>query len=178
MMKKHNLRFGLLSSLLALLLIGGCLLITGTLVIDLWIEKSEIHGTSDFNSFKVDMSRDGTWNEHRNDMKSIDNVGFRLWITNTGGEDITGELYASTDSTLTDTTEVRDNATLIFGGASFPPGSSYIDWPTSLKYVHNLPAIRTFLTGGVFTVYGLTTTAPFNMVIDSAEVIVTVTVGS
>jgi hypothetical protein len=148
------------------------------LVIDLWIDNSEISSHTDFNSFKVDMTKEDSWNKHKDDIKNIDNVGFRLWVTNSGGSNISGELYASTDSTLADTAEVRANATLIFAGPAFSPGASYIDWPTSLKYVHNLAALRTLLQGGAFTVYGLTATLPFNMVIDSAEVIVTVTVGS
>ncbi len=178
MMKKQILRFGLLSSLLALQIIGGCLLITGTLVIDLWIDNTEISSQNDFNSFKVNMTKEDTWNKHKDDIKYIDNVGFRLWVTNSGGSNITGELYASTDSTLADTAAVRAGATLVFSGPAFTPGANYVDWPTSLKYIHNLPTLRTLLQGGVFTVYGLTTTAPFNMVIDSAEVIVTVTTGS
>jgi hypothetical protein len=178
MITKQFIRVSLLSALLVLYLAGGCLLITGTYVINFFISNVDVHGSSDLSYFSVDLTQNKTWKDHKDKIKNIDNVGFRLWVTNNGTSVATGELFATTNSTIyTDTTDVRQNATQVFGGLVLPPGKTYVDWPTSLKYIMNLPTMRIYVEGGTFTVYALTSTLPFNITIDSAEVIVTATAG-
>jgi hypothetical protein len=178
MMKNKILWFTLLSALLATILAIGCAsLITGTFVIDIWIGHSEINSDhEDFDYYTVDMTSNEDWNNHKDDIKRIENVGFQLWITNDGLSTVSGEMYATADTTIyADTTEVKDNATLIFSGLNLAPGKTYVDWATSLGYIKNLSTIRSLVQGGKFTVYGMTTTLPYNVTIDSARVIVTLT---
>jgi hypothetical protein len=176
MMRKIKI-FGLLSALLAMVIAAGCSVVTGTFIISIKIDSYDINeDKEDFAYFSVDLSQEEDWNKHKDDIKNIDNVGFQLWFNNTGDETVTGEIYASTmDTVYNDTAAVKGNATLIFSGLEIPPGVSYVDWPTSLGYIHNLPTLRRIVETGLFTGYALTTTLPFTVTLDSATVIITLT---
>ena len=178
MIRKMKL-YVLLSALLAIFAISGCLLLTGTFVIDLKIDRTEVTPGSQFQYFEADLSKEQVWKDHKDDIKYVDNIGFQLWVTNNGSSPVTGELFASNlDTVYTDTAGIRDNAIPIFSGLILPAGKTYVDWPTSLIYIKNLPSMRKLVEGGKFKVYALTTTLPFDITIDSATVIVTITAGS
>jgi len=171
--------YALLSVLMATFVISGCLILTGTFVIDLKIDRTEVATGSEFRYFDADLSKEQAWNDHKDNIKYVDNVGFQLWVTNNGSSPVTGELFASNlDTVYTDTTGVRENAIPILSGLILPAGKTYVDWPTSLRYVTNVPSMRRMVEGGKFKVYALTSTLPFNITIDSATVIVTITAGS
>jgi hypothetical protein len=168
--------FGLLSALLAIFIVAGCSVITGTFVISIKIGTYDIVGEDDFDYFTVDLSEEEDWNKHKDDIKDIDNVGFQLWLDNAGESTVTGEIYASSlDTIYHDRPAVWGNATLIFTGLEIPPGKSYVDWQTSLLYIRNLPVLKKIVESGKFTGYALTTTMPYNVTLDSATVIITVT---
>jgi len=175
-----NKMLGLLSALLILTIFYGCgSLIVGTFVISLDIKGGDIVTSADLSKFYVDLTKESEWNDHKDEIKYIDNVGFQLWVTNNGDDAVTGQLFASTDSSFADTTEVRDSAILILDGLILPPGvQTYVDWPSSLTYLREVDKIKKLVEGGKFAVYALTTTLPFDITVDSATVIVTVTAGS
>lgn len=150
------------------------------MVIDFFVGHSEISTGDDngFQYFYLDLSEDEDWNDHQDKIKSIDNIGFQLWVTNNGASETTGQLFISASgTTYADTAEVRDSATLVLDGLILPPGPTYVDWPTSLNYLQNISTLKEIVKGGHFHGYALTTTLPFNITVDSARVIVTVTVG-
>ncbi len=169
----------LLSALLVLSVFCGCEgLIVGTFVISLDIDGGDIVTQDDFSKFYVDLTTESEWNDHKDEIKDIDNVGFQLWVTNSGATAVTGQLFASTDSSYADTAAVRDSATLVLDGLTLPPGATYVDWPSSLTYLREVDKLKQLVEGGTFAIYALTTTLPFTITVDSATVIVTVTAGS
>lgn len=169
----------LLSALLMLSVFYGCEgLIVGTFVISIDIKGGDIVTKDDFTKFYVDLTKESEWNDHKDEIKYIDNVGFQLWVTNNGPMAVTGQLFASTDSSYADTATVRDSATLVLDGLTLPPGATYVDWPSSLTYLCEVDKLKNLVKGGKFAVYALTTTLPFTITVDSATVIVTVTAGS
>jgi hypothetical protein len=178
MIRKIKL-FVILSALMATFAISGCLLLTGTFIIDLKVDGTEVNTGSNFQYFEADLSKEQVWKDHKDNIKYIDNIGFQLWVTNNDASPVTGQLFASAlDTIYTDTASVRDNAILILSDLILPAGKTYVDWPTSLKYIRNLPSMRKIVEGGKFKIYGLITTLPFNITIDSATVVVTITAGS
>ena len=174
------MKFVLLPVLLTILVIGGCNLVTGTFVIDLEIDHSEIQSHGTFEHFAVNLDNNDTWNQHKDKIKDIDNVGFQLWVTDSGASSIGWEVYADTTSVPhSDIASIKSDAKLILAGLTLPPGETYIDWPTSLIYLNRkeLPIFKQWVEGGVFDIYTITDVLPYNVTIDSAKVIVTVTAG-
>jgi len=186
MMKKYKyLIFGILFSLLAVLLVFGCSsLITGTTVIDFKIGGGDVSVSGDVYYFRVDLTDETVWKDHKDKIRNIDNVGFELWLTDTVQIDssytLTGELYiAPWDSIFYSSIEdVQDSTTLVVQNLEVPSGSTtYIDWATSLTHVTNIDSLKYYAEQGAFTIYGITQEAPFKLRVDSATVIVTVTFG-
>jgi hypothetical protein len=178
MMRKIR-KIALLSALLAIVFTGGCNLITGTFVIDFTVERNDITPHDDFEYFRVDLTENETWEEHKDKIKYIDNVGFQLWVTNNGSS-VTWELYADTISTpYVDVDDIRDDAKQVLGGLTLAPGETYIDWPTSLIYLNSkeLPTFKNWVETGQFDIYAVAGSGNYNIRIDSARIIVTVTAG-
>lgn len=164
------------SAILALTLLAGCL-VSGTFVIDLSIDNTDIMTMTEFQYFEVDLTQEEDWDDHKDQIDYIDNLGFQLWVTNNGASDVTGQLYMAEEyaDSIDTAAEVEDEATLVLTGMTLSPGENYIDWPTSLGLIQNLDSVKTWVEGGEFVVYALTESLPFNITIDSATVIVTVT---
>jgi hypothetical protein len=161
--------------LAGILLLAGCFIVAVTVVIDYNISSTDLFQETDFEYFNVDLTDNDTWNDHKDDIQYIDNVGFVMWVENNGATDATGELYiARTHSTsIASAQDVKDNTTRILSGLVLPPGESYIDWPTSLGYVEHVDSLRAIVETGTFVIYATTESLPFDIQIDSAIVIVT-----
>jgi len=162
-----------------ILLLAGCFIVAVTVVIDYQINSADLFQESDFEYFAVDLTSDETWDDHKDDIKYIDNVGFIMWVDNNGASDATGELYIARthDVSITSADDVKDNTTRILSGLVLEPGANYIDWASSLAYVENIDSLRTIVETGTFVIYATTETLPFDLQVDSAVVIVTGTAG-
>lgn len=179
-MKKKILEFASISALLALFIIGGCNLITGTFVIDIDVENTNIIPHDTFEYFAVDLTTNDTWKNHKDNIKNVDNIGFQLWVTNNGTDSVGWEFYADTTTVPhTDIPSIKAHAKQVLAGLTLPPGAKYIDWPTSLIYLNSkeLPTFKQWVETGKFDIYALTNVLPYNVTIDSAKVIITVTAG-
>ncbi len=173
-MHKKQFLSGILLTVVALLL-AGCL-ITGTFIADIMIRDFDVN-TDTFYAEQVDLTEDEDWEDHKDDIKSIDLVGFELWINNTSGsaqsfkafiDDANEQLYQTA-------VLVEANATVILDELTLDPGDNYISYPNSFNYLRNLETIRTLLEAGQFNAYGITTGGTFEL--DSMRVIVTFTAG-
>ncbi len=179
-MVKKMMMSALLFAIPAIFIFSGCNLVTGTFVIDIAINHSEIVPHGNFEYFAVDLTKEDTWDKHKDNIKNVDNVGFQLWVTNNGTSEVTWEFYADTTKPPhTDIPAIRSHAKQVLAGLSLPPGKTYVDWPTSLIYLNTkeLPLFKQWVETGKFDIYALTDVLPYNITIDSAKVIVTVTAG-
>lgn len=179
MMKKIRF-FAALSALLAFAILPGCdSLLSGTFVIDYMVYDIDITSGSEWDLFQVDLTDEDVWKDHKDEIKNIDNVGVELWITNPTTGVQTAELYITDyDNTgYVSATAIRQNTDVVFDNLSAAPQTqTHIDWSTSLGHVTDLNKLQTYAELGRFAVYTITTTLPYAIEIDSARVIVTVTV--
>jgi len=159
------------------LAIGGCIIIAATFVIDYEIDSNDLFTATDFEYFEVDLTDDATWNDHKDEIAYIDNVGFVMSIDNNGAADANGELYIARthNSSITTAAQVKSNTTRILSGLVLPPGNTVVDWATSLGYVEGVDSLKAIAETGTFVIYATTETLPFDLHIDAAVVIVTVT---
>ena len=172
-MNESRKSFQLLTvALLCCLGVTGCLL-SGTFVIDLPLDEM-LFSSSIFYQQKLDLTDNQTYNEHKDQIKDITDIGFALKIENNTGSNASGELYLSDDSTYTTASQVKSNATLILTGISVPANSTKsINWSESYQYIKNLGALKEQVKSGSFWVYALIDQAPLNVRIYDASVIIT-----
>ncbi|UCD95230.1 MAG: hypothetical protein JSU69_04050 [Candidatus Zixiibacteriota bacterium] len=181
-MYKRNMKtYGLLSTLLVILIAAGCAsFLTATSVISIRIGPGDINVKTFVSYFQVDLTGEDVWSKHRDKIKDIDNIGFEIWLENLADSRVTGEFYIApyNDTEYVTVAEIQTNATRVLRDLIVDPGPAYIDWPTSLTLVTNLKTVKSFAEKGQFTVYSITPAfIPAAIHIDSATVIVTVTYG-
>jgi hypothetical protein len=166
-----GLYFRLVTLIFFSLSIGGCLL-SGTFVVNLQMDEM-IFATSNFYQQNLDLTTNQTYNEHKDQIKDITDVGFALKIENNSNLTAGGELYITDDGNLTTPAEVKNNATVVLTGVSVEPNSTKsINWSESYQYVRNLDVIKEQVKSGSFWVYALVDHAPLNLRIYDASVIV------
>ena len=159
-------------ALLCCLGVSGCLL-SGTFVIDLPLDEM-LFSSSTFYQQKLDLTDNQTYNEHKDQIKDITDIGFALKIENKTGSNASGELYLSDDSTYTTVAQVKNSATLVLTGISVPPNTTKsINWSESYQYIKNLEVLKDQAKSGSFWVYAIIDNAPLNLRIYDASVIIT-----
>ena len=162
----------LVVALLCCLGVTGCLL-SGTFVIDLPLDEM-LFSSSTFYQQKLDLTDNQTYNEHKDQIKDITDIGFALKIENKTGSNASGELYLSDDSTYTTVAQVKNSATLVLTGISVPPNTTKsINWSESYQYIKNLEVLKDQAKSGSFWVYAIIDNAPLNLRIYDASVIIT-----
>jgi len=172
MNKSRNIFQLLAVALLCCLGVTGCLL-SGTFVIDLPLDEM-LFSSSTFYQQKLDLTDNQTYNEHKDQIKDITDIGFALKIENKTGSNASGELYLSDDSTYTTVAQVKNSATLVLTGISVPPNTTKsINWSESYQYIKNLEVLKDQAKSGSFWVYAIIDNAPLNLRIYDASVIIT-----
>lgn len=173
----------LVLSLLAIFMFTGCWewIASGTLVLGERFEDEDILYTDEFHYFMVDLSDNETWADHEDNIKAITGIGFELWVTNNGEDTATGQIYftRADDPLYTTAAEVQANAVKIFDGWELPPDGvqTYLNWPMSLAYIESADTLYKTVITGEITLYALTETLPYDLVVDTATVVLTVTIG-
>src|SRR4030067_1329190 len=113
--------------ILSCLGVTGCLL-SGTFVIDLSLNEMAFT-TATFHKQQINLSSNQTYNDHKDQIKDITDIGFALKIENNSGVTASGELYLSDESTYTTASQVKSCATLVVSGISVPANSTKsINW--------------------------------------------------
>jgi hypothetical protein len=178
-MNKEKRKYLWFSPLLLLVLVCGCLLTSGTVVIVFTVNNQDIHVPpgQHFYKFTVNLEDNDDWRNNKDKLNSIEDMVFTFKLANPGSDSITGQVYVSEDSTLSDTTAVKSHATLILDGITVPPHDTlYVNMEHYYDLLHNFDTLRDLVKGGVFTAYGIVP-SPFVGGLFDAVVIVTVDAG-
>lgn len=183
-------RMDYLLPVVVLILFAGCIF-TGTVVITASVAPDAngdpiniSHLDYSDGELEVDLTRDATFNDYKDDIRNIESVGFYLIARNNLFSDATFQLFlvgdtaANYDSAqaLVDNLEV-----LILTGLTLPARTTatirtIVDWNESMKYVTNLDEFKDVLETGVFSLYPAAIPRDnFNITIDSLVIIVTLT---
>jgi hypothetical protein len=176
-MNKEKRKYLWFLPLLLLILVCGCLLTSGTLVIIFKVDNQDIHASQHFYKFTVNLEDNDDWKDNKDKLNSIEDMVFTFKLANPGSDSITGQVYVSKDSTLSDTTAVKGHATLILDGITVPPGETLsVNMAHYYDLLHNFDTLRDLVKGGVFTAYGIVPN-PFAGGLFDAVVIVTIDAG-
>ncbi len=168
----------LLSGLLGALLLTGCIVV-GTFVID--FEFASDASFTGLVHYDIDLTEDSDWQDHKDKIKDIDNVGFVLQVTNHEASAVDVKMYIDNvgDPVYDNLTDIQDNADLILDNVTFAAdGETTIDWSTSLTKVKNVSILKNFADSGIFRIYIVSSQPSVDVTIDFGVVVVTVTAGN
>ncbi|MFH2048098.1 MAG: hypothetical protein ABIJ12_01535 [bacterium] len=182
-MKKLLNKIGLFGSI-AILLIVGCATISGTWILTYQLSENDtLVWYDDFYYGSIDMSDDGTWEDHVDNIKDINMIGLEVWGTNNTSTDQEYDVYldgaGSTLSGLSTRSEVAQNATLVLESLPLKSGGQqFISYGQSLEYVRNVDKIKDLLEAGEMKFFAFSNISDTtNIHIDSVNIVITFTAG-
>jgi hypothetical protein len=169
-----------MSGLVILALLLACGLTSGTFVISHFFRDIDFTTRTGFYYYLVDLNDDPDWEEHADDIESIDAVGFELWITSHETESATFSIYL--DEATGPAYETEDDLVVaevpkVLDGLTINPGANTVSYGESLGYLINVDSLSARILEGTFGYYGVSSYGTSDgYTIDSVRVVVTVTV--
>jgi hypothetical protein len=167
-------KLGLLGIIAVGLLLGGCILISGTFVI---VQTFDLSAQSGFYYYNVDITEEPDWEDHKDNIDAIESVGFELWTDNFEGEGWSFDVYldGADQPVYTDRDDVIANATQVLDGLAIPRGPMHLTYGESFAYVINVETMKALVKTGQFHYYGFARGELIHgYEVDSGKVIVTV----
>ena len=158
------------------LVFAGCL-ISGQIT---FVEDINIRATTDSSVSReyVDLNMNADYEEHKNDIASVDAIAIVAIIENNLLASTSGEIWFTPDSTSYDNAaDIRANAIRIMATPTIAGSSTLtITWNDAFSFMENEQAVIDEVLGdGKMTFYGIASTTPFDLDIQ-AQVVVTVTI--
>lgn len=168
----------LIAAILTAVVLSGCLLVSGTFVI---VKTFTFDTQNSFYHDPVDITTEGDWKSHKDEIDNIDLVGFELWINNKdSATSITFNAYLDSLRTTPYSTpgDVAAHATKVLDNLTVLPGKNHVSYGSSFKYLTNVDVLKKLVKGGTFDYYGTATpVTTHGFKVDSARIIVTFTGG-
>lgn len=155
------------------LLIAGCIW-SGTFVIN---QTITFDPGDDFYSYRVDLTTNATWQDHKDNIDRIETVGFILYLENKVLETAYFSAYINeATGDAPHPSEVPATAKIIIDSLAIKSGKQVISYAESLKLLRNLDALKKMTKAGKFDFYGTGAGGDAgNIKIDSVTVVVTFT---
>ena len=162
----------------ALFIVMGANCITsGNILVVVDIDNFDAQTDTEFETRRVDLSENEDWKEHKEDINSIDDLGFAVRITNNADVPAAGQLYVWSNPKGATTTvdEVRANAILVLDGIVVEPGKTReIEWGESKSFVKNFVEAKKVIFGEEFYVYFFAAETPFSITVQDLVLIMSV----
>ena len=174
-MNKINFAF---AALLIAALITACGIATGSFTFGYELDGPIDSSSATLDREVIDLNSIEDYNDHKDQIKSVDNVALVGWVANNGPQ-VSGEVWLVNfpDSMYTDPDTVRYYGTRIFVSPVIPSGDTLmIDWSDGLSYIENFAAVQDAVEGGQFVLYGLGDDPNFDVYMN-VNVIITITAG-
>jgi hypothetical protein len=180
-MKSLKAKLGLVGIAAALLISVGCL-VSGTFVAVFLIVDADFTTQTGFYYYPVDLTDIDVWDEHKDEIKNIETIGFELWITNHEGVQRIFSVYVDEQET-TPWDVVGDldaNAYLALDGLTLAPSTqTHITYGQSFGLLKNVDKVKELVEGGVFDYYGVSNGGlPSGYTIDSVRIVITFMAGA
>jgi hypothetical protein len=166
---------GLMGLVLIVVLLSGCI-VSATFVI---VKEFSLAPKEGFYFYQVDLSTNGTWQDHRDEIDDIEAVGFEFYIHSSASGDIAFSVFVDDYSGAgADPDEVSSTADVVLDSLIAHEGPSKISYSKTVGLIEHLDRLKKLTKTGQFDVYTTSTgTVGSTFVIDSAKVIVTFSAG-
>ncbi len=168
-------RYKITAGLVIVALLAGCI-VSGTFII---IEPITFEADEDFYFYRLDITDDATWEDHKDDIQFIETVGAEFYISSSETEDVTFSCYVDEyDAGGLSPISVPATATAIIEDYTVSPGTTKISYLTSLKIIKNIDRLKALTFKGKFDCFAeVSENTGSTFAIDSAKVIVTLGAG-
>lgn len=171
-----------LAALLTVSLIIGCGIATGSFTFGYELDGPISSTNANLEWESIDLTTIDDYNDHKDKIKSVDNIALVGVVHNLGNTAVSGEVWLAYDSTYGDygnnsPDTVRAHGTRIFVSPVIPTSDSLvIDWEEGLSYIENFAEVQAAVELGQFVLYGLGDSQFFDVYID-VDIIITITAG-
>jgi len=116
-----------------------------------------------FNPRAVDLTENSDWKEHKDQLNSVDDIGFACTIVNHESSVATGQIWIS-EKNYTTPADVAAHAVKILDGILVPANdSTSIEWKESADYLSNFDAAKTIVYTEKFNLYFMVKETPFHI---------------
>jgi hypothetical protein len=151
--------------LVAFLCMGASCITSGNVMVVEYLDDLHAATGAVINSGDVDLSTNSDWNDHKEDINGIDDLGFACRITNNSNAAASGQLYVSAnDKDYTTEAAIRANAILVLDGIVVPAGGTRdIEWQESYDFLKNFDQVKTTIFGEQFHYYFIAAETPFDI---------------
>ena len=165
--------------ILLCLVFVGCLLITKTFTIVVYLDAEIESDEENIDGEEVNLENNDIWIDHKDEINSIESVEFAAKVWNMTNNVATGQVWVSDVANLSTLSELENNATLVLDGFELQPGENVIEREESAQYIRNFEELKAQVESGGFWAYGSAQQIPFHLVFkDSMAVIVSFTAGN
>jgi hypothetical protein len=169
-----------LALILTVLVTAGCSLISGTVRVEYDFQSGLQHSTGqNVGAVNADLTTNKNYNDNKDKIKSVDEVGFVFHAQNNLSNAATGEIWLSpTQISPATAANIRAQARrVVHGLAMNPNGSMDVSYETSLSLEDNPDYLHEVVKGGKFFLYGLADgTSTFDITVDKLTAVVLLTV--
>lgn len=146
---------------------AGCIL-SGEFIIVVEGDGTITSTNASLEQLHIDLTDNETWQDHKDDIKSIIDVKFECKFTNNLSDSASGELYVSKNLYAT-VSDVKNNATLVFSGLGLAGNESReVTFSESSTYISNLDTVLGLLEDGEFYLYGIANEDDFSVTVSGA----------
>ena|SRR2546426_8251327 len=165
-----NVRW-LAAALLLGLAAGGCVLVSGQFLIDFELKNFAVSTSAAVTKEDVDLTTEGDYNDHKNDLKGLADVAVLGKITNTGSSDIGVEVWMTPGTTnyLTPS-QVTTNGTKLWGPFNVAVGKTkQVGWNESAALFSSTGKallISEIKGDGQFTIYAIANAATYQFQVE------------
>jgi len=167
------------------LLTAGCI-VSGQFVIVVQVDEQIDSTDETIDWVCIDLAElDEDWDEHQDDIQSIEDLKFECKIINNLGTSVTGEIWVLDTELPGSPTpqQIADNGVLFLSGIVVEGSMEReISFTDSQDFITNLDQVLAMLEDGVFYVYGIAASVPFDFTVtgiddDEARIMVTFSAG-
>ena len=166
-----NMRW-LTAALLLGIAAAGCVLVSGQFLIDFKLQNFDVSTSTVVTREDVDLTTEGDYNDHKNDLKGLADVAVLGKITNTGTSDIGVEVWMTpTSTTYTTPTQVTTNGTKLWGPFNISAGATkQVGWNESAALFSSTGKavlISEIKGDGQFTIYAIANATTYQFKVEN-----------
>jgi len=166
-----NLRW-IVPALLLAVAVPGCVLVSGQFLIDFELPNFAASTETVVTREDVDLTTEGDYNDHKDDLKGLADVAVLGKITNSGGTDIGVEVWmTAAPTTYLTPTQVTTNGTKLWGPFNLAAGATkQVGWDESAKLFSaggKALLIDEIKGDGKFTIYAIADAGTYTFNVDN-----------
>jgi hypothetical protein len=159
-----------LAAMALFFILGTSCITTGNIMVAVYPADLVGQTNENFHEREIDLKKNGDWNEHKDQLNSIDDIGFACLIKNNTSSAATGQIYIS-DKLYSSATAAQTGAVKILDGIVVAPNATReIKWQDSYDFLTNFNEAKKIIYTERFYIYFMVKETPFS--IDVTKIVI------